>query len=205
MVDDADLASQRDVLAQLRAAGNAGLRRHHGMLADDHVVRNLHQIIDFCALPHNRLPKGRPVDRCVSADLHVVFDHYDADLGNFDPRRAAARVTETVATHDDSGVQDHAIANAAAFPDHNVGVQHAAAPYLYRGAKIYPRKEHRAPTDFSASTNENMGKDRHTLSHDRGIIDMRRGAHGTVKLLGRVEKLEDFREGNVRIGGFQEI
>jgi hypothetical protein len=37
-------------------------------------------------------------------------------------------------------MQDHSIADATAFPDHNVRVQHAAAPYLYLSAKIYPGK-----------------------------------------------------------------
>jgi hypothetical protein len=49
------LPRQGNILTQLSAAGDANLGGHDGVLADNDVVRDLNQIIDFCAVPDDRL------------------------------------------------------------------------------------------------------------------------------------------------------
>ena len=49
VADDARVRAHDDKIAQLRRAGNPTLRHNHAMAADDDVVRDLHEVVDFGA------------------------------------------------------------------------------------------------------------------------------------------------------------
>ena len=69
-----------------RAAGDADLRGEQHPLPDGHAVGDLHQVVDLRAGADARLADGRPIDRRVRADLHVVFDDDVGALRNLQVR-----------------------------------------------------------------------------------------------------------------------
>ena len=84
MIRDANLPADDYALADRAAAGNAGLRGENRMLADAHVVRDLHEIVDFHAVADLRGVERPAVDRGVCADLDVVADRRRVPIcGNF--------------------------------------------------------------------------------------------------------------------------
>ena len=56
------------------------MRNDHTMAADDDVVPDLDEIINFRALADDRILKGAAVDGRVGPDLDVVLDDDPADL-----------------------------------------------------------------------------------------------------------------------------
>src|SRR5689334_4377532 len=53
------------------------------MPSNDHVVPDLHEIINFRALADDRIMQRPPIDRGVGADFDMVLDHHAADLRQF--------------------------------------------------------------------------------------------------------------------------
>ena len=71
MPRDRSLAADRDEVLQRRRAGDADLRHDHAMAANDHVVGDLHEVVDLSALPDDRVPAAAAIDRGAGADLDV--------------------------------------------------------------------------------------------------------------------------------------
>src|SRR2546430_7421360 len=82
MTKHPDLSRNHHFFADARTSSNTGLCRDDGMFADRHVVRDLHQIVDFDAFLNPRPPKSRAINRRVSSDLGVVVNLDDSDLRN---------------------------------------------------------------------------------------------------------------------------
>src|SRR3954454_8334687 len=80
---DTDLTADHHVIADATAPRKSGLRRDDRVLADNDVVRDLHQIINLCAALDPRPAKACPIDGGVSSNLHVVVDLHDAELRHF--------------------------------------------------------------------------------------------------------------------------
>ena len=112
MAADADLPAEHHVVFDVRAAGDAHLRRHQHVAADGHAVRDLHQVVDLRARFDARLADRRAIDRGVRAELHVVFDDHGGDLRDLLVRAvAAADESVAVAADDDAVLQDDAVAD----------------------------------------------------------------------------------------------
>ena len=144
VADGARLAAHDDEIAELGRARNADLPDDHAMPADDDVVPDLHQIINFRAFADDRILKGPAVDGLVGADFHVVLDDDPADLRHLEVAPAAHGEAETVladphARMDDDPVADQGVgdccqradvavaADGDAVADHGAGGDACAA------------------------------------------------------------------------------
>src|SRR5882724_6810260 len=67
MIDDSNTSTQHDVLTDTSASGYARLRGNNRIFTENHVVRDLDQVVDFEARTNDGLSKGRPVYRGVGA------------------------------------------------------------------------------------------------------------------------------------------
>ena len=101
----------RDEILDRRRAGDADLGDDHAMAADDHVVGDLHQIVDLGALADHRVAAGAAIDRRVGADLDVVLDDDAADLRNFEVPLRPHGEAETVLADAHARMEDHAVAD----------------------------------------------------------------------------------------------
>src|SRR5262249_1565365 len=79
----------------------------------DHVVADLHEVVDLGPAADDGLAEGGPVDRGVGADLDVVLDADDPDLRDLAVAAAVPDVPEAVRTDDRAGVEDAAVPDAA--------------------------------------------------------------------------------------------
>ena len=89
----------------------------------DHVVRDLDEVVELRPAPIRVSPiVARSIVR-VRADLHVVLDHHDAELGDLLVRAVLpGREPESVASDDSAGLEDDAGADPAPFPYRDVGI-----------------------------------------------------------------------------------
>ena len=90
------------------------LRDHQAMLADGHVVGDLHQVIDLGAPADDRRAQRAAIDGHVGADLHVVADDHVADLRHFAVHAAVLHVAEAIRADHRAGVDAHAVADLGA-------------------------------------------------------------------------------------------
>ena len=77
------LAANHDVAAQFAAAADACLPGNHRMAAHFHIVCNLHQVVEFAALPDDGAANGGPVNAGVGAYFHIIFYHHIPGLRYF--------------------------------------------------------------------------------------------------------------------------
>ena len=126
MPGDADLPGERHRILDRRAAGNSDLRREQHVAADRHAVRDLHEVVDLRSGADPRLADGGAIDRRIRPNLHVVFDDDIADLRDLlvSAIRACGEA-EAIAADDRAVLNDDAVAELHAFPDRNLGVDHA--------------------------------------------------------------------------------
>src|SRR6201999_1260717 len=102
MPGDASLAADNHVIFDRRATRDPGLRANDTVFTYDHVVRDLHQIIDLGAFADFRDAETRAIERRICADLHVVLDHHGSDLRYFFVTPGNELVTKAIGTDDNS-------------------------------------------------------------------------------------------------------
>src|SRR5947208_3101147 len=117
VANDANLACHGDALADARAARDSSLCHDHRIFPDDHVVRNLHEIVDLHALLNPRPAKTRAIDRSVRADLSIIVDLNNPELLNFFVSSFNHFKSETIGANHCATVNDYARANAASLAD----------------------------------------------------------------------------------------
>jgi len=154
MSRDADLACEHDVAADAAAAGDADLRREDGVLADADAVRDHHEVVDLRAAANARLSHGRPIDRRVRADLHVVFDDDTALLRDLVMRAG--------------GVGDEAEAIAA---DHRAVLDDDASAEARAASQGHTRVEHAIVADDRLGAHDGMRMNRDAIADARGALD----------------------------------
>ena len=81
--DSPHLSAEHTVFANLDRSGDAHLGCHDGILADLHVVGDLHQIVQFHSLVDNGRIHYGPVDGRVGPYLHIVFQYDIPQLRDF--------------------------------------------------------------------------------------------------------------------------
>src|SRR5690606_22856337 len=79
-------------------AGNTDHGGHGGVVADAHVVGNLHHVIQFHAVAEDSVIQGAAIDGGVGAHLHVIPQYRSTDLGNPVPDPLVVGKTEAVGT-----------------------------------------------------------------------------------------------------------
>ena len=175
MAADPDLPAEHHVVADLRAAGDADLRRHQHVASNRHAVRDLHEVVDLGARLDARLPDGRPIDGRVRAKLHVVFEDDGGDLRDlFVGPVAAAHEAVAVAADHHTVLQDDAIAEGHAFANRDVRVDDAVRADARTGADRHVGVDDRSIANCGALADRHKRRDRHVCP-ERGIA--RDGGH----------------------------
>jgi hypothetical protein len=70
------------------------------VLSDDHVVADLHEVVDLGAFADPGAAKTRAVHRGARADLHIVVDLHDARLAHLAMPPLAELVTKSIRAND---------------------------------------------------------------------------------------------------------
>ena len=140
MVGNTHLPREEAVAAHLRGACDAGLCRRDGVLADLHVVADLDQVVQFHAPPDDRRIGFGAVDAGIGADLHVVFYHDVAQLGDLvEPACGIGHESESVGADHGARVQDAVAADKAAFVDLDPRIEDGAFSHTYARSEVYLR------------------------------------------------------------------
>ena len=122
MSGNADLPSKDTFLPYLCRPGNSALRRHHGIVPDYHVVRNLAEIVNLYAIPDNGGLHLGLVDGGARAYLDIVA--YDDIAKMFYLLPCAVRlrsISEAVGTY------------------HRIGMDNDIVPYYHSGIDAHAR------------------------------------------------------------------
>lgn len=118
---DAGLGGDDAIVGELCAAGKSNLAHDEAMVAYDHVMRDMDEVVDFGALADDCGAEGRAIDGGIGADLDVVANDDVADLKNFAVAAFVENVAVAVGADDGSGVDDDAVADLATVINNDVG------------------------------------------------------------------------------------
>src|SRR5262249_39744797 len=124
--NDTGLTADHYSLADSHTPGNSRLRRYYCVFADYHVMRDLHQIINFRSRLNPGSTKTRSIDGRVRTDFHVVVDLDNSDLRHFLLTLRCHFEAEPVCADDHSTVQNYPGAEPAPFPDNDSRIDDAA-------------------------------------------------------------------------------
>src|SRR5450755_896106 len=96
------------------------------MFSDDHVVRDLHEVIDLRAFFDPRAAEARAIDRRIRTNLDIVVDLDDSDLRNFFVPAFHDLETKSVCGHDCAAVQSHTRADDTSLTNRDVWINQTA-------------------------------------------------------------------------------
>src|SRR5690349_21805954 len=80
MLDYTDLTRNRAAFTDDGAARDADAGGDGRVIANPHVVRHMHQVIQLNPVTHNGIAQRASIDRGVRPDLHVIADQYASEL-----------------------------------------------------------------------------------------------------------------------------
>ena len=106
VIDQAGLPSDHDPLTDRRTTRDAHLGDDDPVFSHGHVMGDLDQVVDFCALPDECGSERGPVDSHVGSDFDVIFNDDDASLWNFMMTAFVLNVSESVTSNHGSGVDN---------------------------------------------------------------------------------------------------
>src|SRR5438128_105438 len=127
MVAKADLPANHAIVFDGDAAADAGLAGDYHALADVAVVADMDEVIELCAAANSCASQSGPIDAGIRTQLDIIFDHHGANLGKLMMALFVTHVSKTISADDDSGMQNHAIANGHIVINHNVRVNRTVA------------------------------------------------------------------------------
>ena len=104
MANDADLTAEGHEIAEFGTARDTGLSHNNAMPSNHDVVPDLDEIINFGALPDDRIAQGTPVDGRIGPDLDTVLNDDPANLRHFQMTVFAHGEAEPVLTDGNAGV-----------------------------------------------------------------------------------------------------
>jgi len=122
-------------------------------------VPNLHQIVDLAPLSHHGSANARPVHAGICANLHVILQHHDPELGNLLVPVVRKFVAEAVRADHRPRLQDHPITKNTPFLDTGILIDDAVL------ANLHTTSDHRTSTYFRA------GSDDRTILHHRARMN----------------------------------
>jgi hypothetical protein len=88
-------------------------------------VRDLDEIVDLNASANEGSSEGGAVHCAISAYLYIVVQFHNSHLRDFNPLLALPRVSKSIASYDDSGVQHHPVSDPTAVADNDIWMQDA--------------------------------------------------------------------------------
>src|SRR5204863_193949 len=119
----ADLPGEDHTAPDPARARDADLGDDDRVLADLDVVRDLHEVVDLGAAPHDRVAEHRAIDRRVGSDLHVVLDEDPAHLRDLAVRLPVECVAEAVGPDHRARMDDGPPAELDAGSEHHARLE----------------------------------------------------------------------------------
>ena len=169
------------------ASCNARLRRDATILADNHVVRDLHEVIQLRATLDVRRREGCPVNGGIRANFHVILNNYRSDLGDFVVQRRAfltacayRREAEPITADNRPAVNNHPVTDGDFLADVDVWVNQPIGPDFGALADIDERLDDsiipylNVVGDDSERLDGNALAKFHVLPENRRIINTRK-------------------------------
>ena len=158
MIPHARAPSAHNSISDHRGARYSRMRRKNAVSPNDHIVRDLDQIIDLGVFTDHRIFKGAPVDTAVRAYSDAVLNNHTAQLGKINQAPRSEGRAKTRLADDRAGVDPHAItdkrktddsaradqavpADADAGPHYSARPDARAAPQVGMGADNGVRRE----------------------------------------------------------------
>ena len=120
----------------------------------------MNQVIELRATAYARTAECRTVDACVGPEFNIVFNYDGADLRKLVMTMLVAYVSKTISADDDSGMQNHAIANGHIVIDHNVRVDRTVAANRHIVSDARTGMNLRAGANPGVIAYRNMGPDK---------------------------------------------
>src|SRR5256714_14869337 len=142
MAHNANLPGQRHAFSDPHTSRNSDLRGDHRMFSDDHVVSDLHQIVDLYPFLNPCSAETRAVDGRVRADFNVIINLNYPDLGNLSLPAVFEFKSESVRANDDSSVNDYPRSNFRAFANCDIRVNETRFSDRGLVADIAARTDH---------------------------------------------------------------
>src|SRR5581483_206653 len=126
MTNNACLSSKNDISSGFCRSGDAGLRDDDVVRANLNVMSNLNEVIDLCSLANPGGFETRPVNRCIGADLYVVFKDDNAELFKLSMLAfCVCSKPESARSDHRTWLQNDAVTDDAFFPDGGVRMEKA--------------------------------------------------------------------------------
>lgn len=120
-----------DAIADLARSCHTQHRCQQAVLADTDVVRDMTEIVEFCAGTDARDLIGGAVDAVVGSDSDSIADHDDARLRYcVTVLLRVLRESKTLRADDAAGLDDHLAAEYAAIADHDERMDHHSSPMM---------------------------------------------------------------------------
>jgi hypothetical protein len=95
------------------------------MPPDFNIVGNLNKVIHFAAGPDARSAKRSAVDGAIGANFDIIINNNAPDLRKFPLSTPVESIPETIASQDNAGMENHAVANTCSRIENNAGEQDA--------------------------------------------------------------------------------
>src|SRR5262249_14359729 len=171
MPDDANLSPHHDSFSDARATGDPSLRCNNRMLPNNHVVRDLDEIVDFHAFLNPGSAKPGAVDRCVRADLYIVVDLNDPDLLDLFVPAIDKFESETVRANHRAAMNNHVRADSRSLADRDIGINETGRADRRFVADKGTCADHRVIADHCVGFDHGMRLNRNILSEFRTRID----------------------------------
>src|SRR5208283_4747985 len=160
MAGCAYLPRQNAVVANVRGASQADLSAQHGVHAHPRSVAYEDQVVNFSAAADARFAHGGAVNAGVGLHFHVVLQNGGTGLGHLVPGAVGALgKAQAVAADDHAILQNHAIADAAVFAHHSVGVGEEMAADFGPKVNGYKTVQHGVGADLHVFVHETIGAD----------------------------------------------
>src|SRR6185437_1591070 len=111
MIADADLSAHHHIGTDGGGARDAHLAGDQAVMADLHVVGDVHEVVEHRAGADRRVADSAAVDGAIGAELDIVLDDHAAELRHAQQALAAGHEAEARAADGDVGREGHAIAD----------------------------------------------------------------------------------------------
>ena len=171
------LTAKDNIIFHNSATRYANLGAQDAVFADDHVVGHLHEIINLGAFTDNRAAETSAIDRAVRADLDIVTNFNDANLGHLLMTTLHKLVAKAIGPNHHTGVQAHAVRQTALSSQHYPGHQPAIFSNAGIAAHKIPRLQMAVGTDYRSRLNHAQGTDRRRRVHFCTVVNHSTGMH----------------------------
>src|SRR5260370_941432 len=156
MANDPDLSGHHHFFSDAGAAGIAGLGGDDGMLSNNDVVRDLHEIVDLNALLDPGPTESSSINGCVCPDLDVVVDLNNSELRNFLVTAFDEFEPKAIRADHCTAVNNDARADSRSFANGYVRINHARRADRAFVSDVAAGAGHCVVTDFHARFDDLM-------------------------------------------------